>query len=194
MATASKKPQDTRGLILSTALQLFTERGYFATSVHDIRRSANLSIGSIYHHFESKKSIARATYDDLLSRLAAVVQEAAAATTTTRGKCGAIISALFAFTESDPLAMHFVLHARHREFLPEALPICSTRPFEMMKEIVNDGIASGEVRRMDPIVASAVVFGGAIRIMHLALDGVLPRPISTYMEETVEAGWRGICA
>lgn len=192
MTHAPKEPQKTRDLILSTALLLFTGRGYFATSVHDIRRSADLSIGSIYHHFDSKESIARAIYDDLLSRITNVAEEAAATATTTRGKCRAIIAALFALAESDPLTMHFVLHARHREFLPEALPICSTRPFEMMREMIVDGIASGEVRQLDPVVASAVVFGGAIRLIHLALDGVLPGPITTYLEETVEAGWRGI--
>lgn len=192
MTHASKEPQKTRDLILSTALLLFTERGYFATSVHDIRRTAGLSIGSIYHHFESKESIARAIYDDLLSRITGVAEEAAASATTTKGKCRAIIAALFAFSETDPLAMHFVLHARHREFLPEALPICSTRPFEMMKEIIADGIASGEVRHLDPIVASAVVFGGAIRLLHLALDGVLSRPTASYLEEIAEAGWRGV--
>jgi len=192
MTPAPKEPQKTRDLILSTALQLFAERGYFATSIHDIRRSADISTGSIYHHFDSKESIARAIYDDLLSRMTAVVEEAAATHSTTKGKCRAIIAALFALSETDPLTVHFVLHARHREFLPDALPICSTRPFEMMKEIIVAGISSGEVLPLDPIVASAAVFGGAIRLLHLALDGVLARPIGSYLEEIAEAGWRGI--
>jgi len=192
MTIAPKEPKKTHVLILSTALRLFVERGYFATSIHDIRRSANISIGSIYHHFDSKKSIARAIYDDLFSRMTTVIEEVAAPHKTTEGKCRAIIATLFALSETDPLTMHFVLNARHREFLPDALPICSTRPFEMMKDIIIDGIAFGEVRQLDPVVASAVVFGGAIRLIHLALDGVLPRPITTYLEETVEAGWRGI--
>ncbi len=179
---------------MSTALRLFTERGYFATSIHDIRRSADISTGSIYHHFDSKESIARAIYDDLLSSMTTIVKEAATAHTTTKRKCRAIIAAFFALSESNPLTLHFVLHARHREFLPDALPICSTKPFEMMKEVIINGIASGEVRQMDSTVASAVVFGGAIRLLHLALDGVLTRPIGFYLEEVVEAGWRGIAA
>ena len=194
MTAVAKEPQKTRALILSTALLLFTERGYFATSIHDIRRSANISIGSIYHHFESKEAIARAIYDDLLTRMTTVVEEASATATTTKGKCRAIIAAFFDLAESDPLTLHFVLHARHREFLPDALPICSTRPFEMMKEVITAGIASGEVCRIDPVVASAVVFGSAIRLLHLALDGVLPHSLTTYLEEIVEAGWRGIAA
>lgn len=103
MTPAPKEPQKTRDLILSTALRLFSERGYFATSVHDIRRSANLSIGSIYHHFDSKESIARAIYDDLISRMTTVVEEAAATATNTKGKCRAIIASLFACRRQVPL-------------------------------------------------------------------------------------------
>ncbi|MCG8083292.1 MAG: TetR/AcrR family transcriptional regulator, partial [Candidatus Thiodiazotropha taylori] len=34
--------------ILSTALDLFVERGYHNVSIHDIQKMANVSIGSIY--------------------------------------------------------------------------------------------------------------------------------------------------
>jgi AcrR family transcriptional regulator len=42
----SSRP-DTRYLVLDTALTLFTGRGYFSISVHDIGREAGVSIGSI---------------------------------------------------------------------------------------------------------------------------------------------------
>ena len=72
----ARDPQKTRDLILSTALRLFVERGYFASSIHDIRHAAGLSIGSIYHHFDSKESIASAIYDDLLGRMTSMVEDA----------------------------------------------------------------------------------------------------------------------
>ena len=194
MSTKGKDPQKTRELILTTALGLFAERGYFATSVHDIRHAAGLSTGSLYHHFDGKEAIARAIYADLLKRMTEVVEEAAASQPTVKGRCRAIVAALFTLTETDPLTAHFVLHARHREFLPEAPPICSTRPFEIMRQLVVDGIDAGDLRPIDPTVASAVLFGGAIRLLHLALDGVLPRPLATYLDEVTEAGWRGISA
>ena len=95
MTPAPKEPQKTRELILTTALQLFAKHGYFATSVQDIRRSAGISIGSIYHHFDSKESIARALYDDLLSRMTSVAQDAADMHTAIRDKCRAISVQVF---------------------------------------------------------------------------------------------------
>lgn len=194
MNPASKDPLKTRELILSTALRLFTERGYFATSTHDLKRASGLSVGSIYHHFDSKESLARAIYEDLFTRMTAVIEDAVASESTSKGRCRAVVGALFALAVKDPETLQFVLNARHREFLPEAPPICSTKPFELMRNIMECGIANGEIRDMDPLVAGAVIFGGAIRLVHLALDGMLPRSIESYLDSFMDAAWLGVAA
>ena len=88
--------------------------------------------------------------------------------------------------------MQFVLLAQHKEYLPDEAPICSSKPFQTMKKVVVDGMAEGEVREMDSWVAATAMFGGALRMMNLQLDGVLDRPLTDYLDEVVECGWRGI--
>lgn len=44
--------------ILDAALELFNERGYTGTSMEQIRRSARVSNGSLYHHFGSRAELA----------------------------------------------------------------------------------------------------------------------------------------
>ncbi len=51
---------DRRHRILDAALRSFRERGYFATSISDIREASGASTGSIYHFFDNKAAIARA--------------------------------------------------------------------------------------------------------------------------------------
>ena len=187
-----EKTEQTRALILATALQLFVKRGFFATSVHDIRRAAGLSIGSIYHHFPSKEAVARALYDDLVARMTGLVESACGENQTARNRSRAVAEQLCQAALDAPELLTFVLHARHHEFLPDAPPVCSTRPFELMKEIVRDGIATGELRSMDVVAASLALFGGIIRLLQLSLDGVLPRPLNDYFDEVWEAGWRAV--
>ena len=187
-----KKTEQTRALILATALQLFVKRGFFATSVHDIRRAAGLSIGSIYHHFPSKEAVARALYDDLVARMTGLVESACSEHQTARNRSRAVAEQLCQAALDTPELLTFVLHARHHEFLPDAVPVCSTRPFELMKEIVRDGVATGELRSMDVVAASLALFGGIIRLLQLSLDGVLPRPLNDYFDEVWEAGWRAV--
>ena len=101
---------------------------------------------------------------------------------------------LFDLASREPRMMEFVLMAKHREFLPDEAPICSSRPFMMMRQVLEDGIAHGEVRRMDPWVAATAMFGGALRMMSLQLDGALDRPLGEHLEEVADCGWRAVQA
>lgn len=183
---------DRRGHILQAALSLFTVRGYFNTSVHDIRRKADVSIGSIYHHFTNKKAIAQALYDDLIGSMARAVEETARVHRSAHDRCRAVIAYLYELTESSPEAMQFILYARHREFLPGEKPICSSRPFEVMKKMVEEGMARGEIRELEPMVAATSLFGGPIRMIYLRLDGVLQEPLPRYLEQTWQCAWRSV--
>lgn len=53
-------PAGTRGRILDAAAGEFQQRGYHATSMHDIMRIAEVPGGSVYHYFPTKKSLALA--------------------------------------------------------------------------------------------------------------------------------------
>ncbi|MCU1227285.1 MAG: uncharacterized protein JWO97_169 [Acidobacteria bacterium] len=50
--------------MLDVALELFSHRGYGATSVREIADAARVSTGSVYHHFPDKESIFRTLLDD----------------------------------------------------------------------------------------------------------------------------------
>jgi len=180
--------------VLSAALSLFVERGYFGTSVHDIVRAANVSIGSIYHHFGDKAGIARALYEAQTARVGTAISMIAARHAGARERCKAIVELLFRLTEEDPVAMEFMLHVKHREFIPDEKPVCSSKPFEAMRRIVLEGTARGELRSMDVMVASTCLFGGALRMITARLDGVLPRPLPTYLDEVWTSSWRAVAA
>ena len=51
------RPERTRARLIDAAVSAFAERGYAATSVHDICARAQLSVGSFYYHFDDKASI-----------------------------------------------------------------------------------------------------------------------------------------
>jgi len=53
-------PQQRR--ILDAARQLFLTHGYNAAKLRDVARAADVSMGGIYHHFESKQQIYEALF------------------------------------------------------------------------------------------------------------------------------------
>lgn len=188
----TRRNKDIRSLILDTALDLFSTRGYFSTSVHHIQKQAGVSIGSIYHHFKNKEAIAKALYDDLVGLMGQSMTEIMASEETTKNRLKAVCAHLFELTETSPKVMQYILYARHREFMPDEIPICSSRPFAIIREMVREGIEKGEVRQMDLTVATASLMGGAIRLIYLRLDGVLEKPVTFYLDEIWECCWKSI--
>jgi len=56
------KGEQTRTLILNTALELFRERGYEETTMRAIADSAGVALGSAYYYFRSKEHLIQAFY------------------------------------------------------------------------------------------------------------------------------------
>lgn len=51
--------QETRERLLETAFELFHSKGYDQVSLNDITKKAGVSKGGLFHHFDSKYSLAR---------------------------------------------------------------------------------------------------------------------------------------
>ncbi len=60
----------TQDLILDSAEELFAERGIDATSVQDVAAHAGRSIGSLYHHFDTKGLLVDAVVDRIIEGVA----------------------------------------------------------------------------------------------------------------------------
>jgi AcrR family transcriptional regulator len=63
------KGERTREHILNTALTLFAQKGYAATTLRDIAKEADVSLGLAYRYFDSKEEFAIALYERLIEEL-----------------------------------------------------------------------------------------------------------------------------
>ena len=187
-------PGQIRENILGASLVLFTQRGYFNTSVPDIARTAQVSVGSIYHYFKDKEDVARALYVGLMEGLQVELDRIAQQHIAAHDRCRAVMAMLFDLTESNREAMDFMLYAKHREFLPSERPVCSSKPFETMRDFVKSGMTQGDIRNIDVMVATSCLFGGAIRLITARLDGVLTEPLPDRMDSVWECAWRSVAA
>ena len=57
------KSEQTRTLILETALRLFQENGYDGTTMRAIAKEAGVSVGNAYYYFASKEHLVQGFYD-----------------------------------------------------------------------------------------------------------------------------------
>ena len=89
----SAKPQDTRAHILRTALGLFREKGFDASTMRDIAAACDMSLGAAYYYFPSKEAIILAYYEEVQKEHRRRVQAALPGCKDFRDRLGVLFQA-----------------------------------------------------------------------------------------------------
>jgi AcrR family transcriptional regulator len=66
----AERSEATRGALVEAARPLFAERGYAGVGTEGIVRTAGLTRGALYHHFEGKRELFEAVYEQIEAELA----------------------------------------------------------------------------------------------------------------------------
>jgi AcrR family transcriptional regulator len=61
--------ESTRHALVDSAVELFTKRGYAATSLDEVAKRARVTKGALYHHFSGKQALFEAAFDAVESRV-----------------------------------------------------------------------------------------------------------------------------
>ncbi|MDR2823773.1 MAG: TetR/AcrR family transcriptional regulator [Prevotellaceae bacterium] len=64
---------EKRQLIKESALKLFAEKGYDATSISEIAKKAEISKGLLYNYFASKDDLLKTIWDDLIEEFEVMI-------------------------------------------------------------------------------------------------------------------------
>ncbi|MDQ1036592.1 AcrR family transcriptional regulator [Streptomyces sp. V3I8] len=74
-ARTPAKSEQTRALILETAMRLFRERGYEKTTMRAIAKEAGVSVGNAYYYFAGKEHLIQGFYDRVATEHQEAVRE-----------------------------------------------------------------------------------------------------------------------
>jgi AcrR family transcriptional regulator len=102
MSTGRKAAQaeSTRAELIAIARKLFAEGGYAATPIEEIVRTAGMTRGALYHHFQDKRALFRAVFEELerevVGSAAAAASPRANAWQNLRAGCAAFLDACLA--------------------------------------------------------------------------------------------------
>lgn len=184
--------KNRRDRILHTALKLFHSKGYFKTSVHDIREQADVSIGLVYRYFKNKEEIAQTLFQEISEDIFGNVEQIVHQHANTHDRCRAIMAYYFQLTEDFPELVDFILFARHKEIMPSAVPFCAGKTLALIRETIQEGIKNGEIRPLALVVAGPSLFGSMTRLIQLRLIGLVQEPLPSLLDEIWESAWRGV--
>jgi AcrR family transcriptional regulator len=151
-----------RERILESAVGLFAEQGYDATSVAQVITRAGVAKGGFYHHFASKEALLYEVYGDLIARQLAALEDILARGLTPAETLRALIGDLVGSTaESAQRALVFwrELHRLGDERTAQYRR-ARRRYHDAVQRLIRDGQASGEFAAVaSPEVVTFTVFG-----------------------------------
>jgi len=74
--TQAERTEATRASLIAAARELFTGHGYASVATEQIVKRAGVTRGALYHHFDDKRDLLRAVYEQIEAELALRLGEA----------------------------------------------------------------------------------------------------------------------
>jgi AcrR family transcriptional regulator len=100
-AVPTEKGQLTRTNILGSALQLFRDKGFEATTMRDVANHARVALGAAYYYFDSKDAIVMGFYERAQEHLAPLLDQSLANANGLHDRLRGIIQAKFDYFAAD---------------------------------------------------------------------------------------------
>ena len=155
--TRARKSEETRLRIEREACRLFVEKGIAETTTRDLAAAAGIAEGTIYRHFASKEILALELFRRIHAGLADLALAAEAGNDRIEDKARALITAYCRKADEDwPLFSYHLLaqHAMLRHVPPGA-----HSPVKVVRKIITEAIAKGEIPDRDVEVLTSAVLG-----------------------------------
>ena len=180
---------DLKQRIDAAALHLFAERGADATPVPMIAERAGVAVGSLYRYYGNKEELVARLYAENYARLADELRHVAARQGSTRDKIAAMVRFICNYFDQEWDLARFLLLEQHVRLKSYAGP---ANPVDIVDEVLDEGMRRGEVRRLDGMVAAALVMGPVIQAATFRTYGRLTGPLADAADEIVQGIWAAV--
>lgn len=187
-----KKPV-SQDEILLVSLKLFSEKGYFNTSLTDIKDAVGIKTTSgIYQHFKNKQSIAEALFASILDSLSISIDDIRRRNKKASEQLRELVDLLFKLADDAPEVIRFLFFVNITEILPEEKQLIDTAPFNKIRRVIQNGIKDGEIKSIDPMLAYSYFFGIIKQTIALVLSEDLPDNADSYQSQAWLVAWNSI--
>jgi AcrR family transcriptional regulator len=138
---------------MDSAVLLFTNRGYAATSVREIVEMSGVTKPALYYHFDSKEGIYVAILEDLVKIADEGIAASRVASGTARERLEGFLLGVYQLFETKKAwvrMINAVFWGPAQGAPPFDFETFHTKLRNVISEIVGEGIAAGEFRAADP--------------------------------------------
>jgi AcrR family transcriptional regulator len=181
-----------RTTLLAQAEQIVRERGVEQLSLRDLARQVGVSHGAPRRHFADRQALLDALAQSGFGRLEAELRNAAGgAGDEFQPRLRAAASAYIRFAVRDPALLELMFAGKHRD-PTGALNEAAERAFSLMRELTEQGHATGVLESGDPERVGLVLFATIQGIAALVTAGMVqPEQIDDLVADAIAHFLRG---
>lgn len=176
--------------IVTAALKLFSENGFYVTTIPDIAAKVGMSVGNFYNYFTSKDVLAKELVLFISTYLGDKIKAINEKPITTKEKISAIVTMYFKTAVDRPEMIEYFLrvYLSNREIFGEGCEgtICVSPFVTEMMIFFNDGVECGDLRNQDFFSAFGLFMGYLGGMVFLSGQKILPEELSSYEESISE--------
>ncbi len=181
-----------KSFILLSALRLFAKKGYHSTKIADIAKDLDISVGSIYDYFTSKKSLAKACIKYATHKLATSLKEINDKNISQKEKIKLFVQDYFLLAQANPemIEYFFRIYLSNREIFCDE-DDCG---FALAKEFVNevrrlveDGVKKNEFKEHSFCIVFSSIMGILCAMTYLEGENALEKELVLYTHDIANA-------
>lgn len=195
-STSRESSPSRREAILDAALKCFLRDGFEATTIEDIRKASGASIGSIYHHFQDKRTLAMHLHERYLEASWSILFDALSSSRSPRRAIEKLVRRYLGWMEEEPDPFRFARFlSGSREMRAEIIDssdegIRDKRRW--VEEWFQRNAEEGRIRKMSIDMYDVLVMGPIYEYAAHWLQGVALTDVDDAAGMIASAVWRSI--
>ncbi|MBA2175853.1 TetR/AcrR family transcriptional regulator [Halobacillus locisalis] len=166
---------EKRDNILDSALTLFAERGFDATTIPMIAKDANVGAGTIYRYFENKEVLVNTLFQYYVQVFTELLKKDFPEHHSIREQFHHLFQRMIRFTDEQEHALYFIKTHNAAYFLDDASREAFTDLWTILRDFLDEGKAENEIRDLPTLALIAIIFGGFLELHQLIRAGELER-------------------
>ncbi|WP_173915267.1 TetR/AcrR family transcriptional regulator [Halobacillus sp. Marseille-Q1614] len=167
MPTSTSK----RDHILHSALTLFAERGFDATTIPMIANDANVGAGTIYRYFENKEVLVNTLFQHYVTLFTNTLAEDYPQEHSIRDQFHHLFQGMVRFTNEHEHALYFIKTHNAAYFLDDTSREQFNHLLMILENFLDQGKEEKQIRELPSKALIAIIFGGFLELFKLIRTG-----------------------
>ncbi len=178
--------EERKNGIISASLKLFSEKGFYVTTIPDIAQKVGMSVGNFYNYFTSKDVLAKELVMYIAEYLGGHIQAINEKDINTEEKIYEIVSMYFDMADKKPEMIEYFLrvYLSNREIFGESCEgmTCISPFITEMMIFFEESVAAGDLKDQDFFSAFGLFMGYLGGMVFMFGEKILPDPLESYKQ------------